>query len=311
MKTIITNTSGFTRTPTIAVLATGFLLLVTIGCNSQAQQPVVSPNASKEQAIQEKLVQPRPIKAGNSFWIDELTWMEVRDLIADGYTTAIIATGGIEENGPFLTTGKHNVILRAACPAIAKQLGNALCAPIVKFVPEGNIDPPSVAMRFPGSISLRDETYRALLEDIANSLKQHGFKDIVLIGDSGGNQTGMKIVAQDLNRQWGEKNTVAHFIRAYYDPGWEETERFTEKVLGVAESKNDGHHDDIWVTAMMMVTDPVTVRYQQRVEAGLASINGVPLVPMEKTVELGQRMMEFRAELTAKAVRKSIQDRTR
>ena len=69
--------------------------------------------------------------------------MEVRDRLAEGYSTAIISTGGIEENGPYLATGKHNVILRSLCPAIAGNLGNALCAPIVAFVPEGNLDPPS------------------------------------------------------------------------------------------------------------------------------------------------------------------------
>ena len=101
--------------------------------------------------------------------------MEIRDAIASGTSTVIIATGGIEENGPYLSTGKHNLILQAACPAIAEALGNALCAPIVKFVPEGNIDPPSGAMKYPGSISLSAGTYEALLTDIASSLRQAGF----------------------------------------------------------------------------------------------------------------------------------------
>jgi hypothetical protein len=57
-------------------------------------------------------------------------------------------------------------------------------------------------------------------------------------------------------------------------------------VLGVTESKNDGHHDDIWVTAMMMVTDPRSVRYHERVEANLASINGIDIAPMEDAIEL-------------------------
>ncbi len=262
--------------------------------------------AERERLIQETLETPRPIEAGNSPWIDELTWMEVRDLIAGGSTTVIIPTGGIEQNGPYVVTGKHNVILRATCPEIARQLGNTLCAPVVKFVPEGSIDPPSGAMRFPGSISLKDETYRALLDDIASSLKQHGFKNIVLIGDSGGNQAGMETVARELNSRWSGSGVSAHFVREYYHPGWEATEQYTEEVLGVAETKSDGYHDDIWVNAMMMVADPETVRYQQRVKAGLASINGVAITPLNETVELGRKMMEFRAALTADAIRKSI-----
>ena len=254
----------------------------------------------------ELLAADRPIAAGHSFWMEELTFMEIRDLIADGTTTVIVPTGGIEENGPYLATGKHNLILEATCPAIAEKLGNALCAPIVKFVPEGNIDPPSGAMKFPGSISLTAATYEALLTDIALSLRQSGFTDIVLIGDSGGNQTGMANVAAALKTLWESGETRIHFVREFYSPGWEETEQFTERQLGVAESGHDGYHDDIWVTAMMMVTDPDQVRISQRIDAGLASINGVSIVPLEETIELGRKMVEFRAEFTANEIRSVI-----
>ena len=248
----------------------------------------------------------RPIAAGQSYWLEELTSMEIRDAISSGTSTVIIATGGIEENGPYLSIGKHNLILQAACPAIAEALGNALCAPTVKFVPEGNIDPPSGAMKYPGSISVSAETYEALLTDIASSLKQAGFSDIVMIGDSGGNQRGMANVANSLGRSWEGEATKIHFIREFYDPGWVETEQYTERELGVAQSTDDGYHDDIWVTAMMMVTDPEQVRYQQRVEAGLASINGVAITPLVDTIQLGREMIQFRAQYTAEAIRRTL-----
>ncbi|TDJ37715.1 MAG: creatininase family protein [Gammaproteobacteria bacterium] len=276
-------------------------ILLIAGCTSEAQQ-----NADRDRRIQEKLAAPNPIEASDSLWMEELTYIEVRDLIAGGFTTAIIPTGGIEENGPYLATGKHNVILRALCPAIARNLGNALCAPVVAFVPEGSFDPPSGAMHFPGTFTVRDETYHALLVDIAESLRVHGFKDIVLIGDSGGNQRGMAAVAGDLNKRWAGSGVTAHFVIEFYTPGWEETEKYTEDVLGVAETRNDGYHDDIWVTAMMMVTDPASVRYHERVEADLASINGIDIAPMEDAIELGKKMVAFRAEYTANVIREAI-----
>ena len=260
----------------------------------------------QEPALALWLSTERPIAAGQSYWLEELTSMEIRDAISSGTSTVIIATGGIEENGPYLSIGKHNLILQAACPAIAEALGNALCAPTVKFVPEGNIDPPSGAMKYPGSISVSAETYEALLTDIASSLKQAGFSDIVMIGDSGGNQRGMANVANSLGRSWQGEATRIHFIREFYDPGWVETERYTERELGVAQSTDDGYHDDIWVTAMMMVTDPEQVRYQQRVEAGLASINGVAITPLVDTIQLGREMIQFRAQYTAEAIRRSL-----
>jgi len=256
--------------------------------------------------VQRMMAAPNPLPPSESVWIEKLTWLEVRDRIAGGATTAIVSTGGIEQNGPYLATDKHNVILQAMCPAIAHDLGNALCAPIVPFVPEGDFDPPTASMRFPGTFSVRHETFVALLEDIGSSLRQHGFTDIVFIGDSGGNRNGMREAAANLNEAWDGRKVRAHYVEEFYTPGWEETERYTEEVLGVTEGESDGHHDDIWVTAMMMVTDPSSVRHAERVEAGLASINGIDISDLDKTVELGRKMVAFRAAYTADVIRQRV-----
>src|SRR5262245_66180082 len=81
---------------------------------------------------------PRPIEAVDTVFVEDMTWMEVRDALKAGKTTIIVPTGGIEQNGPYLVTGKHNVVLRATTDAIARKLGNALVGPIVAFVPEGD-----------------------------------------------------------------------------------------------------------------------------------------------------------------------------
>ena len=78
---------------------------------------------------------PRPIDALDTVWIEEMTWMEVRDAIADGKTTAIVAAGSLEQNGPYIPTAKHAYVLRATTEAIARQLGNALIAPMVRYEP--------------------------------------------------------------------------------------------------------------------------------------------------------------------------------
>ena len=109
---------------------------------------------------------PRPIAGTETVFIEEMTWMEVRDALLDGMTTAIVATGGVEQNGPYVASGKHNFVLSATTRAIAEELGDALVAPIVKFVPEGSIDPPSGHMRYHATVSVRQETFEALLTDI-------------------------------------------------------------------------------------------------------------------------------------------------
>ncbi len=245
---------------------------------------------------------PRPIAAVDSVFTEELTWMEIRDAMKAGKTTVIIATGGVEQNGPYLATGKHNYILRATTEAIARKLGNALVAPIVAFVPEGDIEPASLHMKYPGSISLTEETYRRLLVDICASFRAHGFTNLVLIGDSGGNQEGMKAVAAELNGKWAGGKTRVHFIPEYYDYAG------VEKWLasqGIKQSP-EGYHDDFAITAQMMLVDPATVRMKERIAAGKFRINGIDLAPAAKTIEWGKKIVEYRAGIAASAIQRAI-----
>src|SRR5262245_52336479 len=106
---------------------------------------------------------PRPIDAVDSVFIEDLTWMEVRDALKGGVDTAIVATGGVEQNGPYLVAGKHNYVLRGTTEAIARKLGKTLVAPIVPFVHEGDIEPPKKNMLYPGTISVTETNIQALL----------------------------------------------------------------------------------------------------------------------------------------------------
>ncbi len=257
--------------------------------------------AERERERREMMDMPRPIEALNSVWIDELTWMEVRDAIAAGHTTAIIPTGGIEQNGPYLATGKHNYVLQGACDAIARKLGTALCTPGLKLVPEG--DPENV--RYPGTLSLRQETFRMVLEDVANSLRSQGFTDVVLIGDSGGNQRGLEETATALNERWTD-------ARAYYIPEYYSKPAVVEwmgRELGIVQPIDEGLHDNYVITSEIMITDPTAVRYDQRVKAGKASINGLSIVPKEKTIEIGKKLLGFRVDLTVDAINAALSTR--
>jgi creatinine amidohydrolase/Fe(II)-dependent formamide hydrolase-like protein len=246
----------------------------------------------------------RPIDAADTVFMEDMTWMEVRDALALKKTTAIVAAGGLEQSGPYLVTGKHNVILRATTQKIARVLGDALVAPIVPFVPHGDIEPPSGPMRYPGTISVREDTYRRLLIDVCGSLRAHGFKDIVLLGDSRGSQEGLKQVAQLLNQQWAGGTTRVHYIAQYYDPAALDQWVADHGIEEVPE----GLHDSFAVTAMMMSVDPNSVRMQQRGVAGKFSINGIDLAPAPKTIELGRDLVAFRAQATARAIKQRIDE---
>ncbi len=242
---------------------------------------------------------PRPIDMHDSVWIEDLTMLEVRDLIKGGATTALVLTGGIEENGPFLTTGKHNNVLKATGESIARALGKTLVAPIVTLEP-GNPLRPNLS---PGTIVLSQATFKAVLTDMANSLKSQGFTNVVLLGDSGGNLNPMKEVAATVNAAWAGSGARVHFIPEYYN--YADVEAFEERELGIHE-KLEGYHDDYYISAIISTVSTDAIRMPERVKAGKFVINGVPLAPIEKTIANGKKMVEFRTKVTVDAIRASM-----
>ncbi len=233
--------------------------------------------------------------------LEQLTWDEVRDAIASGKTTIIIPTGGTEQNGPHMALGKHNVRVTANAQTIARRLGNALVAPVMAYVPEGRIDPPEGHMRFAGTISLPDAVFRQVLEYAARSLKQHGFRDIVLIGDSGPNQPGQTAVATMLNAEWMKSRVRVHAIEGYYR-GSDNEEAAVLRRHGVRQT-DIGGHADVVDTSLMMAVDPRMVR-MAKLQAADGS-NGVSGDPRRSSPEIGRALTESIVTRTVGLIRKA------
>ena len=267
---------------------------LTIALAAFALQP--APLLAQRDGMKDMATFPRPIEAVDKVWIEELTMLEVRDLLAAGTNTALILTGGIEENGPYLTTGKHNHVLRVMGESIARRLGNTLVAPIVTIEPG---DPERAST--PGGIRLSQETFMAVLRDMATSLKAQGFTRIFIMGDSGGNLRGMTAVADELSAAWAGDGVLIAHIPEYYNYG--DVLTYQRDVLGIDEDPRlEGLHDDYYITSIIMHDDPEYVRLQQRIDAGKASINGISILPVEQTLEHGRRLIEFRTEATVAAI---------
>ncbi|WP_116807926.1 creatininase family protein [Steroidobacter cummioxidans] len=247
---------------------------------------------------------PNPLPKADIVWLEEMTWMDVRDAMARGSRTIIIPTGGVEPNGPWLSLGKHNVVLRSTCEAVARKLGNALCAPIIGFVPEGDIEKKTGHMDTVGTISVRQQTYEAIITDVAQSMQAHGFEHIVFISDNGGsNQDGQRRVAQQLNEQWSSAR--AYYIPEYY-ASWESADNLLLKKGLTKPGVRDGIHDDPASTLLMMQTDPATVRWEQRVKAGKTTIDGVSIADRQQALAWGRELLEQRASETAAAIAKAL-----
>lgn len=258
--------------------------------------------AAAREAHERAAALPRPIPARDSVWIEELTYLEVRDAIKAGKTTALVIAGSTEQNGPYMSGGKHQYAIRLVGEAIARTLGDALLAPVIP-IEAGNPDNKYLEW---GSFYFTPDTYQAVVRDIATSLKSQGFKNVVLLGDSGGNTAGMRAVAQDLSAKWGDAARI-HYIPEYYN--WTSAGGVRQFVIdsGIPEKQSEGIHDEYGLSAVMMAADPKIIRFDERVKAGKATINGISLLPKEKTIEMGKKIVEFRANAAVAAIRKALQ----
>ena len=272
------------------------------------QRPPMTPEQQAEAAKRREaeMAAPRPIAALDSVWTEQLTWMEVRDAIKAGKTTGLILTGGVESNGPHLATGKHNYVLAVMGEAIARKLGNALVAPIVTLEP-GRPDSDRVP---PGSVFLSTPTYKAVLTDMATSMKSMGFTTVIMMGDSGGNQTPMKEVTAELSEKYKGSGTRFLFIPEYYD--YASAQKFLqsngipEQIEIGASQGSDKIHEEYSIDALMSLYDPKTIRIEERTKANRATINGVSLLPMSKTLENAKKVVELRTKLTVDAINKAM-----
>jgi creatinine amidohydrolase len=229
-----------------------------------------------------------PTHPPDTTYLEELTWEEIRDLMKKGKTTVIIPTGGTEKNGYHMVLGKHNYVVAKTADMMARRLGNALVAPIVKWVPEGSVD-----SQIPGGLSLEEPAYEMLLDAAARSLKVGGFKEILFIGDSGGNQTGMANVAKKLNEEWKDSGVKVYALLDYYSQSRLYYRAWLQAAFGYDE-QTSGSHAGITDTAQMLYIMPSGIRKDQVKPWGGPKDSGVSGDPTKATAEIGRMGLEFK-----------------
>lgn len=225
-------------------------------------------------------------------YMEAMTWTEIRDAIAAGRKVAIIPTGGTEQNGPHMVLGKHNYIVTFAAGVLATRLGNALVAPTVQYVPEGNYNRPDFGAK-PGVISLLQPAYESLLDAAVRSLKVHGFTDIILIGDSGGNQSGMSNVAKTLNAEWAGSGVKVHALTDYYQQGRILIRDYLQKTYGWSEQVV-GSHAGTSDTSQLLYVFAQGIRTDKLAPSGGSPDSGVNGDPTKATAAIGKIAIDFK-----------------
>ena len=240
-----------------------------------------------------------------SVFLEDLTWTELRGAIAGGRTTIIVPIGGTEQNGPAMALGKHNARVKLLSGKIALALGNAMVAPVIAYVPEGAVNPPTGHMRFPGTISIPDAAFEQTLESAARSFKLHGFIDIVFLGDHGGYRENDRAAANKLNREWAASNVRAHAIDEYYAVTQNEYVEVLKRLgLTLAEI---GTHAGLADTSLMLALDPSLVRLEKLATTPRpGAADGVYGDPAKSSAELGVLGVDLVVLRTVAAIKAAV-----
>jgi creatinine amidohydrolase len=120
--------------------------------------------------------------------VHELNWMQLEEYLARD-DRIVLPMGSTEQHG-YLSLGTDNILAERVSLEAAEPLG----VPVLPVLPYGLT---AAFAAFPGSPSLRLETFAALLRDLLDSLYGQGFRRFLLVNGHGGNTP-----AGSLAREW-------------------------------------------------------------------------------------------------------------
>jgi creatinine amidohydrolase len=226
-----------------------------------------------------------------SVWIDDLTWIEVRDAITAGKTTAIIFVGSSEQNGPHMAIGKHNFIARYCAEQIAGKLGDALVYPVIPFAITGDAAAKTAHMRFPGSVTLPPDVFSGLVRAVAQSALSAGFKFVAVMGDHGGGQEEIARVAQALDAQSKKSGARVLYVGDLYTKA---DAQFDELLAKRGISSKELHAGIPDTSAVMFLGAENWIRKDQIAAASDAT--GVQGSPALATAELGKLYLDMKID---------------
>ena len=245
--------------------------------------------------------------------MENMNWPDIKDKINNGFTTAVFAIGSTEQHGPHLPLITDSLIGDVIALKVAEKLGNALQAPTIRVgLSEHHLS-------FPGTISLKPETLKAVIHDFVDSLKTHGFKTIVLLPSHGGNFATVGKVVEELQQKHPDLKIVGFtdlqaFVNAMitysgeygvtaYDAGAHAGESETSFILALA---GDLVQTDRYAPGYLgpLGEKEVNIIFEQGMPA--LSEKGVLGDPTTATAERGEVYIEKTADFVVGELKKLL-----
>ncbi len=118
--------------------------------------------------------------------MEDMNWPDIQKAIDEGYTTVVVGVGSTEQHGPHLPTTTDTLIGDMLAFRFALVWGKALQARTIA------VGCSEHHLAFPGTISLKAPTLKAIIADYTESLARQGFETIVYLPSHGGNFAAVK-----------------------------------------------------------------------------------------------------------------------
>jgi creatinine amidohydrolase len=184
--------------------------------------------------------------------LETLTWPEVRQEIEAGRDTIVVAFGAVEQLGHHLPLGTDSIFGDELSRRLAERL-DAFRAPTVRIGCSRH------HLEFPGTMSIEEETFQAVVGDLLRGWARHGFRRIVVLPTHGGNFAPLGGALEKLGPLDGVKvigiSDLGVLVQATLGLGEE---------LGVPTSEG-GLHGGEWETSMMLAIHPELVKMDRAV----------------------------------------------
>ena len=186
--------------------------------------------------------------------LDRLSWPEVEAEIEDGRDTVVVAFGATEQHGPHMPLATDALIGDHLAHLVAERL-DAFVAPTVR------VGCSEHHLGFPGTLSVSESTFHAIVADLVRSLARGGFRRVVMLPTHGGNFGPLATAVQQLDREAGIE------VRALTDLGaLMAIAQVGEQEHGVPLGQG-GLHAGEWETSMLEAIHPELV-HPERAEPG-------------------------------------------
>ncbi len=227
--------------------------------------------------------------------LENLAWPEIAELREKHGGLLLLPLGATEQHGPHLPVAMDTLLAEAVCHAVSEKTGVPVMSALRYTVSQGHTP------KWPGTFSLRHETFIATLRDIAAWAVATGWKRVLLVNSHFGNDAPARVAVDQLRlAHLGKLQIGLIHVFKLEDSIWQEYTSDAEDL-----------HANAAETALMLHLHPELLHMERLKDSddpdrttdpvfsypvAQTSLNGVTGFPSQATAEQGKELFERMVE---------------